>query len=208
MNGPGRLPDAAAAAAALAGGAVVLMPTDTIVGLHARIDHPQALAALAALKGRDEGKPLVVLAGSRAQTALVAGPATPRIEAYLDRCWPGPFSVLLAARADLATAVTGGSGRVAVRVPALEWLRELVLAAGAPVASTSANLTGEPPAPDFASALERFGACVLAYAGPAATGAGSACPAVAASALVDLTTWPPRLLREGPRPLPAVLPEA
>lgn len=208
MNAPGLLDDAGAAAAALAGGAVVLMPTDTVVGLHARVDHLPALALIAELKGRDAGRPLVVLAGSRAQAALVAMPVSSRQEALLARCWPGPFSMLLPARPDLAAAVTGGTGRVAVRVPGLAWLRELVLAAGAPLASTSANLSGESAAPDFAAALARFGARVRAYAGPADTAATRSPAAAVASAVVDLATWPPRVLREGPRPLPALPPDA
>ena len=199
MTPAGPLPDLAAAAAALAGGAVVLLPTDTIPGLHARADDPAALARLAALKGRPSPKPLVVLAGSLAQVAVVAAPVDARMQGFLARCWPGPFSVVLVARPEVTTAVTAGTGTVAVRVPALAWLRDLALAAGAPLASTSANLAGEPPAGDFAEALARFAGRVASFAGEgsaATTGVGGP------SALVDLTTWPPRLLREGPQPLP------
>jgi L-threonylcarbamoyladenylate synthase len=200
MTGAGPLPDLAAAAAALAGGAVVLLPTDTLPGLHARADYPSALARLTTLKGRAGAKPLVVLAGSLAQAAAVAATTDARQEAFLAHCWPGPFSVVLAARPGVADAVTAGTGTVAVRVPALAWLRDLVLAAGGPLASTSANIAGEPPSRDLATAVARFGEHVAWFAGDsaeAATAAGGP------SALVDLTTWPPRLLREGPRPLPA-----
>lgn len=200
MTGPGPLPDLAAAAAALAGGAVVLLPTDTIPGLHARADQPAALASLAALKGRLAAKPLVVVAGSLAQAASVAAPVDDRVAAYLARCWPGPFSVVLAARSGVADEVTAGTGTVAVRVPALAWLRELALAAGFPLASTSANAAGEPPSADLATAVARFGARVAWFAG---TETETADAAAGPSALVDLTAWPPRLLREGPRALPA-----
>ncbi len=201
MTAAAPLPDLAAAAAALAGGAVVLMPTDTIPGFHARADDPAALARLAELKGRLSAKPLVVIAGSLEQAAMVAAPLDARARRYLTRCWPGPFSVVLIARPDAATAVTAGTGTVAVRVPALAWLRDLALAVGAPLASTSANRAGEPPAADFAEALARFAGRVAAFGGvssPATANVGSP------SALVDLTAWPPRLLREGPLPLPDV----
>ncbi len=199
MTAGGVLPDLAAAAAALAGGAVVLLPTDTIPGLHVRADDPAALKRLVAIKGRPATKPLAVLAGSLAQAAAVAAPVDARAQAFLARCWPGPFSVVLVARPDVMPMVTAGTGTVAVRVPALAWLRDLALAAGAPLASTSANLAGEPPARDFAEALAQFGGLVASFAGggEAAT-AGAGGP----SALVDLTRWPPRLLREGPRTLP------
>ncbi len=200
MTAGGALPDLAAAAAALAGGDVVLLPTDTIPGLHARADHPAALARLAALKGRPPAKPLVVLAGSLAQATVVAAPVDERAATYLARCWPGPFSVILAAGPAVAPAVTAGTGTVAVRVPALAWLRDLALAAGGPLASSSANLAGQPPAPDLATAVALFGEQVAWFTGGEdAKAAGSGVP----SALVDLTTWPPRLLRAGPRPLPS-----
>jgi L-threonylcarbamoyladenylate synthase len=200
MTAAGSLPDLPAAAAALAGGAVLLLPTDTIPGLHARADDPAALARLLTLKGRQAAKPLVVLAGSLAQVATVAAPVDARAEAFLARCWPGPFSVVLVAGPGVEAAVTAGTGTVAVRVPALTWLRNLALAAGGPLASTSANLAGEPPAVDFAQALARFGPRVASFAGEAAVApAGAGGP----SAVVDLTTWPPRLLRAGPVPLPA-----
>jgi L-threonylcarbamoyladenylate synthase len=199
MTAAGSLPDLAAAAAALAGGSVVLLPTDTIPGLHARADQPAALARLAALKGRPAAKPLVVIAGSLAQVAAVAAPVDARAAAFLARCWPGPFSVVLAAREDAAAAVTAGTGTVAVRVPALGWLRDLALAVGAPLASTSANLAGGPAATEFHAAVAQFGGVVASFA-PA--GADAPDTAGGPSALVDLTAWPPRLLREGPRPLP------
>jgi L-threonylcarbamoyladenylate synthase len=205
MTAAGPLPDLAAAAAALAGGAVVLLPTDTIPGLHARADLPAALARLTELKGRPSGKPLVVIAGSLAQVAVVAAPVDVRAQGFLARCWPGPFSVVLAARPEVAAAVTAGTGTVAVRVPALAWLRKLALAAGAPLASTSANLAGELPAGDFEAALARFAGRVASFPGEDP----ETIPGVdGPSALVDLTAWPPRLLREGPQPLPDLPPDA
>ncbi len=192
------LPDIAAAASALARGEVVLMPTDTLPGLHARVDRPGALALLNALKGRGPARPLLVLASSAAQAADVAVLPTGTAAALVARCWPGPFSFILQARDTVDALVTAGTDTVAVRVPGVAWLRELVEQAGRPVASTSVNRSGETPAIDLDGACA-FAPDVAVFRGPRQPSAPDR-----ASAVVDLLVWPPRVLRDGPVALPDV----
>jgi len=190
-----RRAEAAALARVLAGGGVVLMPTDTLPGLHARADQAAALARILALKGSPAGRPLLVLCATVEEALGLAAPLDGRAEAWARRCWPGPFTLVLPRGARAPDAICAGGPTVACRVPALEPLRALVAAAGGPLASTSANLAGQPPVADLASAARLFGARVDAVAQepwPAGRAASRA------SALVDLTGWPPRLLREGP----------
>jgi L-threonylcarbamoyladenylate synthase len=183
-------------------GGVVLLPTDTLPGLHARVDRPAALARLAELKGRTEAKPLLVLAGSVAAVGRVAAPLTPRQEAYARRCWPGPFSLILTAAPGLAAAARGPGGTVAVRVPRPEALRKLLTAVGVPLASTSANRAGQAPAADLAAATALFAGLVDGACDPGDPPApGNSRP----STLIDLTVWPPRVLREGPQTPPDAL---
>jgi len=186
------------AAAALADGGVLLLNTDTLPGFHGRADRPETVARLAALKGRPDGKPLLVLAGSPDQAASVTQPWNTRQAEACRRCWPGPFSLILPAGADLAPAVTAGGGTVAVRVPAPGALRDLILAVGAPLVSTSVNAAGEAPCGDLASSVDRFGDRVDGLWDDGRAPASSR-----PSALVDLTVWPPVLVRPGPRDLPS-----
>ncbi|HOX26658.1 MAG TPA: Sua5/YciO/YrdC/YwlC family protein [Candidatus Krumholzibacteria bacterium] len=193
MTSGGRRLDRAAIAAALAAGEVVLLMTDTVPGLHARIDRPAALAAVNALKGRREDQPLLVLAASVEAAFALAAPLAPRVVAYLRACWPGPFTVILPAAAGLPAAVAP-AGAVAVRVPDWPALRELLAETG-PLVSTSANRGHELAAVDLADAADRFPElAVWAEVAPAAAGA--------ASAIVNLTGQRPRLWRPGPRPMP------
>ncbi len=196
-----RTSDLAALAGALARGGVALLPTDTLPGLHARADRPEAVARIAALKGRAEGKPLLLLCASAAQALELAGPLPAAAAGWARRCWPGPFTLVLPRGPAAAGLADGGSDTVACRVPDVAPLRALVAAAGGPLVSTSANRAGEAPAVGLPEAETLFGAGVDAVA--AGPWPGAAAGAVA-SALVDVTTWPPRLLREGPRPLPAL----
>ncbi|MFO7609992.1 MAG: L-threonylcarbamoyladenylate synthase, partial [Candidatus Krumholzibacteriia bacterium] len=183
-----RLAQAADAARLLADGGVLLLATDTLPGLHARVDRPAAVRKVAALKGRPGDKPLLVVAASLAAARTVLGPLDARQLAYAGQCWPGPFSLVLPAAPQLAPEVTGGGATVAVRVPAPVWLRDLLGLVPCPLVSTSANRSGEAPAVTLAEAAARFGPLVDGVYGPP-DGEPSA---GAASALVDLTGWPPR----------------
>jgi tRNA threonylcarbamoyl adenosine modification protein (Sua5/YciO/YrdC/YwlC family) len=174
-------------ARALAEGNVVLMPTDTIYGLHALALDDDAVARVVALKEREETKPFVVLAASLEQLPLLGVDAPPETLAALGSIWPAPLTAILPLRAPIAAS--RGAASLAVRIPALDWLRELVRKAG-PLVSTSANRSGE-PAVDRPSALarelqDRVGAIV--DGGPR-TGE--------ASTIVDLTSAEPHILRAG-----------
>lgn len=177
----------------------MLLPTDTVPGLHCRADAAPALARLLAIKERDPGRPLLLLCADEAQAFALAAPLTAVVTAYARRCWPGPFTLVLPRGAGAPAAVCGAGGTVACRVPAPEALRALVLAAGGPLVSTSANRAGEPPCATLEAAVallgDRVDAVLEGWLPPAATAPGP-------SALIDLAAWPPRLLRPGPCPPP------
>ncbi len=182
----------------LRAGGVLLLATDTLPGLHCRADLPEAVQRVVDCKGREAGKSLLVLAGSVAQAQAVTGPLSGGQLAACRRCWPGPFSLVLPAGAGLAPAVTGGRTTIAVRVPAVPALRELILAVGVPLVSTSANRAGQEPARDMAAAEAAFGALVDGVWGVLPVLAVPPLP----SAVVDLTADPFRELRAGPEPFP------
>ena len=183
----------------LKSGGVLLMGTDTLPGFHCRADLAAPVARIQALKFREAGKSLLVLAGSPEQAGLATGVLDARQAAYCRLCWPGPFSLILPAGAGLDPAVNAGGATVAVRVPDLPSLRDLVLAVGFPLVSTSANLAGAAPSGDLESARAAFGDRVDGVWAPSAAGSpsGGARSAVP-SALIDVTVWPPVVLRPGP----------
>jgi L-threonylcarbamoyladenylate synthase len=193
------------AAGILKSGGVLLMGTDTLPGFHCRADLPEAVVRIIALKGRPAEKSLLLVAGSMDQVALVAGTLDSRQEAFCRCCWPGPFSLILPAGGNLAPEVPGPDATVAVRVPDLPSLCDLVLVVGFPLVSTSANHSGEPPLESLEAAHHAFGKQIDGVWQPIEketdmqenVGAGP-------SALIDLTVWPFRQLRSGPRNPPAL----
>lgn len=196
-----RLATSEEAAGILDSGGVLVLGTDTLPGLHARADDPEAVARIFALKGRPPQQALLLLASSAEQAALVSGPWDAGQRACCRACWPGPFSLILPARPVLPRIVTAGGDTVAVRVPRPDPLRDLVARVGYPVVSTSANLTGQPPATDAEAAAAIFGAGIDGWWDfPRPEGAAGS-----ASALVDCLARPPAILREGPERWPAEL---
>ena len=130
-----------AIAAILRGGGIVLLPTDTIYGLHALAADEKAIERLAVVKGRDDFKPFVVIAAGERQLEEIGLHFSPDVRTVLASLWPAPLTAVLPLSRPLAAGRGGTS--LAVRVPDLDWLRALLERTG-PLASTSANRAGEP----------------------------------------------------------------
>ncbi len=133
-----------AAAAALADGRLVACPTEGVWGLSCRPDREDALEALLALKRRDAGKGLILVATSRARLAPWLAPLEPAWRSRMDVAWPGPVTFVVPAARDLSPLLTGGRTSLAVRVTDHAPLRALIDACGTPLVSTSANESGAP----------------------------------------------------------------
>ena len=186
------------AAGLLRSGGVLVLGTDTLPGLHCRADDEKAVDRIMAMKGRAAGHSFGVIAGSAEQAKLVSGPLDERAAAYCRRCWPGPFSLILPASGSLCTKVASETGTVAVRVPAVTSLRTLLLEVGFPLVSTSANLTGNAPHATLAGAYLEFGHCIDGVWQPSEIKTDERPKKIAIpSSLIDLSCWPPKVLRKG-----------
>jgi len=134
-------------------GEVVGFPTETVYGLAARADRPEALERLRQLKGRSaEHQFTLHLADVQ---ALDREPVTlsPVARRLVRRCWPGPLTLVLPRE---------GGGTVGCRVPVHEVARAFLRLVEAPVVGTSANPTGEPPAVDAEGVLRYFAGLIPA----------------------------------------------
>lgn len=164
------------AAAALRAGKVVLVPTETVVGLVAA---ESGVARVREIKGRDADKPIALLCISAEEALGLAQNVPPLARALADLYWPGPLTLIL----DLP-----GGGAIGVRVPAGRAMRELIAAFGGPLYATSANLSGERDAGSVVDVdLRVLSAADFVVEGE--TGSGEA------SAVVDLSAGQTKLLR-------------
>ncbi|MFQ5947836.1 MAG: L-threonylcarbamoyladenylate synthase [Acidimicrobiia bacterium] len=179
---------------ALEAGQVIGLPTDTVYGLAANPFPERAVERLFSLKGRPRARPVPLLAAGVDQVATVAevDPATVRVGA---EHWPGPLTLVLPRRAELRPWLGDPeAGTIAVRVPDHPTALALLSRTG-PLAVTSANRSGEPPAIDDREAEAIFGEAVAGYLPGRAAGGE-------ASTVVDVTARPPVVLRSGPVPWP------
>ncbi|MEB3331475.1 MAG: L-threonylcarbamoyladenylate synthase [Synechococcaceae cyanobacterium] len=136
----------------LAGGAV-LFPTDTLPALASR---PVDAAQLWWHKARPADKPLILMGADLAQLqALLEVTWHPAWLAQASRCWPGPVTLVLPIPGEITGWLNPGGSSLGLRVPACEAARELLRCSG-PLATTSANRSGEPAARDAAEAAASF----------------------------------------------------
>ncbi|MEY4155283.1 MAG: hypothetical protein RJB64_4, partial [Pseudomonadota bacterium] len=115
---PGSNPAAIKAAAqALARGELIGLPTETVYGLGADADNPQAVARVFAAKGRPSDHPLIVHVTDASQAAHYADPIPPVAQRLMAAHWPGPLTLILPRRAGVAAAAAGGPQSHGLRGP-------------------------------------------------------------------------------------------
>src|SRR6266480_1622505 len=185
-----RVTGLAEAAASLRKGDLAVIPTDTVYGLAADAFSPPAVTGLLAAKGRDRQMPPPVLVGTvRAATALVED-LSASAKDLMDEFWPGALTLVLRANRNLIWDLGETKGTVAVRMPLHEITLELLKETG-PLAVSSANRSGAPPATTAADAEAQLGEAVAVYLD------GGPCSGDVPSTIVDLTGAVPNLLRRG-----------
>jgi len=168
-----------------------VLPTDTVYGVAADSENPDALARLYAAKGRGEEKPLQLLLAEPGWLDQVAGSVSSEAKKLADAFFPGGVTLVVARGASLRSEVVAGGTTVGVRVPAHEACLEVLRAFGRPVAASSANRSGGPSPKTAQEAIEQIGPAVALVidAGP--------CPIGLDSTVIDATCSPVRILRQG-----------
>jgi L-threonylcarbamoyladenylate synthase len=130
----------------MARGGVAVYPTETLYALGCSALDEAACRRVVEIKGREEFKPLPLIAGSVEQLEAVAGEFTDDVRLLAAHFWPGPLSVLVPAAAGLAPQVKDRRGMTSVRVTPHPAAAALCLELGAPLVATSANRAGGVPA--------------------------------------------------------------
>jgi len=137
----------AQAATLLNKGGVVVIPTDTVYGIAAHPDKPEALARICTIKGRPTGKPIALLAADRSAVERFGADFPLAAQRLAERYWPGALTLVLPC----------GETFEGFRVPAHQGACALLAACGGVLRVTSANLSGEMPAVSAVSALQEVG---------------------------------------------------
>jgi L-threonylcarbamoyladenylate synthase len=150
----------AAAARALEQGALVAFPTETVYGLGADAENPQAVAAIYAAKGRPQDHPVIVHLAPEADLSYWARDIPPEAHALAQAFWPGPLTMILRRAPGIPDAVSGGQDTVGLRCPSHPVAQALLRAfkgGKGGLAAPSANKFGHVSPTTAAHVREEFG---------------------------------------------------
>jgi tRNA threonylcarbamoyl adenosine modification protein (Sua5/YciO/YrdC/YwlC family) len=172
----------------LRAGEVLGIPTDTVYGVAVDPFHPGATDRLFAVKRRPRDVELPVLVADAAQARLVATGISDAVEQLMARFWPGALTIVLARVPDVDMDLGDNAVTVGVRCPDHDAVRDLCRRVG-PLATTSANLHGQPTATTAAEVDTLLGPSGVVIDGGTCAGAPST--------VIDCTGPEPTLLREG-----------
>ena len=177
--------------ALLQAGGVIAFPTDTAYGLGVDPFNDKAVRQLFTLKGRAESKPILLLVDSleMAEGIIIGNPLFHKVASAF---WPGPLTLVLPAKPIVPATVTAGTGTIGIRWPTAQFAIDLLRRFGKPLTATSANRSGEPSCITAAEVAAAFGDSLPMLID------GGELPDRGGSTLLDLTTSPATVLREGP----------
>ena len=135
-------------------GGVAVIPTDTVYGLAARPDFAGAVDRLYTIKGREQKKPIALLASDVEAIERFGYPLTGRARELAEKHWPGALTLVVGKEPSSPGASPCQEG---FRIPDHAATRELIAACGGVLRVTSANLSGQRPATDAPQALADVG---------------------------------------------------
>lgn len=179
------------AAQIIANGGLIAFRTDTFYGVGADPLNAEAVGRIMTLKGREEGKPILLLIADLADAEALLLSKPKAYEVLTRALWPGPLTIVAPAVHSLPAELTAGTGTVGVRLPDSEEVRQLLRECGGRLTATSANPSGSEAAESASDVSEYF-----------ATGLdliidGGEVTATQPSTVIDVTGQVPKLLREG-----------
>jgi L-threonylcarbamoyladenylate synthase len=179
------------AAELLRAGEVVALPTETVYGLAANALDARAVERIFAAKGRPAHNPVIVHVASVEMARRCAATWPPVTEKLARAFWPGPLTQVLPRAEDIPLSVTAGGQTVGVRWPSHRFIQAVIRRCGFPLAAPSANLSNQ-LSPTSAEHVRKH----LDGKVPLIVDGGQSQVGIE-STVVDVSGWPPRLLRPG-----------
>lgn len=135
---------------------VVVLPTETVYGIGTNFLSDKGLNKLYELKNRPVNKPISVLISNKEMINKVAKNITERQWKVISKFFPGPLTIVLDKQDYLSDILTAGLNTIGVRMPDNEIALKLIELVGVPIATSSANISGEPAFTNLSSIQEVF----------------------------------------------------
>jgi len=179
------------AGAILRRGGLVAFPTETVYGLGANALDGNAVKKIFEAKGRPQDNPLIVHISDFDELGPLVAEVPDIARKLMDRFWPGPMTIIFKRSAAIPDETSAGLDSVGIRMPSNPVARALIRAAGVPVAAPSANISGKPSPTGVESCIEDLSGKVDMIIG------GEKCEVGVESSVIDVTEYPPCILRPG-----------
>lgn len=181
----------AVAASIIREGGVVAFKTDTLYGLGVDPLNSAAVQRLKQVKGRDDRKPILVLISDESQLSRFTTPGSLTFEKAIMAFWPGPLTIVTRARPGVPIEITAGTETIGLRLPIVDSVRDFIRQCGGALTATSANLAGKQPSRNVFELMNQFpeGIDLIVDSGEVT--------ATEPSTVLDITSSPVRLIREG-----------
>jgi len=172
-------------------GGVIAYPTETFYALGADCFQEKALVRIFQIKGRAFQNPVALIGGRAEDLDLIANGIPEGAMKLMRAFWPGPLTLLFPAAERLSLRLTAGTGKIGIRISSHPVARALAQALGHPLTATSANRSGQGECVRAAEVIQQIGDHLDLVINGGMTAGGNG------STIVDATTDPPEILREG-----------
>ncbi len=182
------------AVAILRAGGLIAYPTETFYGLGADARIPEAVDRVFSVKGRSFRNPVALIVGDREDIADLATSVPAPSRRLMEAFWPGALTLLFPASPRIIPRLTAGTGTIGIRVSSHPIAAALAKTLASPLTATSANVSGREECTRAAEVREQLGEAIDAIIDGGSTAGGSG------STILDMTTAPPRIIREGAIP--------
>ncbi|MDI6716107.1 MAG: L-threonylcarbamoyladenylate synthase [Actinomycetota bacterium] len=172
-------------------GQAVVFPTDTVYGVGTTALKPEAVLDIFRIKERPVSKPLILLIADPEDLSYYVSDVSPSASKLIKEYWPGPLTIIFKKSENVPYEITAGGDTVGIRCPDNLIARMLIRLAGIALATTSANLAGQPSPKNADEARKNLGGRVsyIIDGGQVKLGIEST--------VLDLSSDKPKLIREG-----------
>jgi L-threonylcarbamoyladenylate synthase len=178
---------------------VVAFPTETFYGLGADARNETAVERIFRIKGRDFHNPIALIVAEEKDVIPLVEEIPAAAILLMQTFWPGPLTLIFRAAPPVSSRLTGGTGKIGIRVSSHPVARFLAAGLAGPLTATSANPSGGPECSSADAVIRALGDL------PDAVIDGGTTPGGAGSTILDVTFFPPRILREGAIPRNLIL---
>ena len=172
-------------------GGIVIFPTETVYGIGVNGLDEKAIKKLYEVKQRPLNKPISLLVSNMDMIKKVAKDITKLEYLLIEKFFPGPFTIILKKKDIVPDVLTANSNTVGVRMPANKIALELIEYSGVPIATPSANISGQPSGTNLKDIIKDFNGKVDYFINGGQSEIGLA------STIVQVIDGVPHILRQG-----------